>query len=165
MILNHCIGGKTVKKKEALNELAILLPESDITINGEKITIKPFMFAELPSIVKILTKIGAGVYRLFSKDGLHFSDSGNLVVNQAFLENIGPIFEDYFPEVAELMAIYTGKEPSFYLDKENGVTGEDGLVVLISIINKNYDFFMKRLAPILAEIEAKQKQKSNGRKS
>ncbi|WP_371380904.1 hypothetical protein [Sporomusa aerivorans] len=151
------------QKAETRNELDILLPESDVTINGEKIIIKPFMFAELPSIVKLLSKMGVGFYELISADGLQFSDSGNLILNQKFIENIGTIFENHFPEVAELMAIYTGKEPAFYLNKENGVDGEDGLMLLLMIIERNYGFFMKRLAPILEEIKAK--QKSTGAKS
>ncbi|WP_371374378.1 hypothetical protein [Sporomusa aerivorans] len=145
------------QKKETTSELDILLPESKVIINGERITIKPFAFAELPSIVKLLSKMGAGFYELISADGLQFNDSGNLILNQKFIENIGTIFENHFPEIAELMAIYTGKEPAFYLNKDNGVDGEDGLMLLLMIIESNYSFFTKRLAPILEEIKAKQK--------
>lgn len=146
-----------MKQKETNNELDILLPESDITINGEKIVIKPFLFAELPKVIKLLAKMGAGIYELFGADGLKFSENGNVIINQAFLENIGTVIEDHFPEVVDLIAIYTGKTPAFYLDEEKGFNAEDGLLLLAGIIERNYGFFMKRLAPALTAIKAKQK--------
>ncbi|MBP2638789.1 MAG: hypothetical protein H6Q72_4696 [Firmicutes bacterium] len=146
-----------MKQKEIKNELDVLLPESDVVVNGETITIKPFLFAELPKMVKLLAKMGAGIYELFGAEGLKFSEQGNVIINQALLDNIGTVIEDHFPEVVELIAIYTGKTPDFYTNEENGFNAEDGILLLAKIIERNYDFFMRRLASELTVIKAKQK--------
>lgn len=144
-----------MKQKETNNELDILLPESDVTINGEKIDIKPFPFAELPKVIKVLSKMGMAIYELITNDDLQFNENNNLIINQAFIESVGTVVENHFPEVMELTAIYTGKTVDFY--KDNAINGEDGLLLIIGIIERNYDFFTKRLAPALTKVKAKQK--------
>lgn len=138
------------KKK---NDLNVLLPEAEVIIRGETVEIKPFPFHKLPKVIDLLSKMGAGIYTLLAGDGLNFNANGNVVVNQAFLENIGKVAEEHFPEIIELMAIYTGKPASFYTDES--VNAEDGLMLLAGIIERNYDFFTKRLAPELNKINAK----------
>jgi hypothetical protein len=144
-------------KEKSANELEILLPESEATINSHKIEINPFPFADLAKVIKILTKIGSGVFGMFANDTLKFGANGNLLITPAFLECVGEMVEDHFPEVVELIAIYTDKSPEFYMDRKNGITGEDGLVLLAMIVERNYSFFMKRLASVMAELKAKQK--------
>lgn len=139
------------------NELDILLPESDITINGETIEIKPFPFSKLPKVINILSKMGAAIYSLFEDKGISFTKEGNLIMNQAFLESVSNMIEEHFPTIVELIAVYTDKEPAFYNNDENGLSGEDGLVLLAGIIERNYDFFTKRLAPALTKIKKKQR--------
>ncbi|HMM22683.1 MAG TPA: hypothetical protein PKA10_18345 [Selenomonadales bacterium] len=138
------------KKK---NDLDILLPESEFILRGETIEIKPFPFRKLPKVIDLLSKMGAGIYSLLAGDGLNFNANGNVVINQSFLENIGRVAEEHFPEIVELMAIYTDKPVTFYTDE--GVNAEDGLMLLVGIIERNYDFFTKRLAPEMAKINAK----------
>ena len=144
-------------KEEKTNALEVLLPESDVTINGEKIIIKPFPFYQLPKVIELLSKMGAGIYSLLTNKGLNFTNNGNVVINQNFLERVGPVLDEHFSEIVELMAIYTGKDASFYMNEENGFSGEDGILIIAEIIERNYRFFTKRLSPILAKIEAKMK--------
>lgn len=144
-------------KVKPVNELDVLLPESDIVVNGEKIIIRPFPFSQLPKVIDLLSKMGGGIYSLLSDGGLNFTNTGNVVINQNLLERIGPVLDEHFCDVLELMAIYTGKEASFYIDEANGFTGEDGILIIAEIIERNYRFFTKRLSPILGKIEAKRK--------
>ncbi len=146
-----------MQKQKTENELDILLPESEVIINGEVIEIKPFPFAKLPKVIELLTKMGVGIYELFKNGGLNFTEAGDVIINQAFLENIGKVIEDHFSEIVELMAIYTGKTSDFY--NKNEFNGEDGILILVQIIERNYDFFMKRLAPIIQRISAKAMKK------
>lgn len=139
------------------NELDILLPESDITINGETIEIKPFPFSKLPKVIDALSKMGGGIYLLLADDGLKFNERGNVTINQTFLEKIGPLVDEHFPELIELIAIYTGKESSFYSENE-AFTAEDGLLLIAGIIERNYDFFTKRLFPAIQKISTKAKK-------
>lgn len=139
------------------NELDILLPESEVVIKGEKIEIKPFPFAKLPKVITAISGMGAAIYKLFASNGLTFTEEGSVIINQAFLENIGAVTEEHFSDVVELIAVYTNKAASFYLDKEEGLNAEDGLMLLCGIIERNYDFFMKRLSPAIAKIKAKGK--------
>ena len=146
-----------MKQKEIKNELDVLLPEADVTINGEKIEIEPFPFTDLPKVIKILTKIGGGIFGMFANNTLKFKENGNPLITPELFECIGEMVEDHFPEVVELIAIYTGRSADFYMDRKNGITGEDGLVLFTMIIERNYSFFMKRLASVIAELRAKQK--------
>lgn len=132
-------------------ELETLLPEGEITINGEKIVIRPFSFAKLPKVIDILSRLGVSVFQLFQQAEV----DGNLVINDALLEKISVIAEDNFPDVAALMGIYCNKPVEYFTDEESGLNGEDGLVLLLTIIERNYSFFTKRLAPILEQLKKK----------
>lgn len=146
------------KKDAATNELDILLPEKGIIINGETIEVRPFHFSKLPKVIEAVSKIGTAIYELMAHEGLQVSEQGNLIINQALLETASKVFEENFGVVAELMALYTGKTAAFYLDEENGVSGEDGLILLLLILERNYDFFTNRLASAIERIKAKAKK-------
>lgn len=139
------------------NELDILLPESHIVINGEKIEIKPFLFPELPAIIKIFAKLGSSVFGMLQSDGLQFGENDNLLITPELLENVAEMVENNFPEIVEIISIYTRKPVEFYLDEKTGFNGEDGIILIAKIIERNYSFFTKRLASAIAEIKAKQK--------
>ena len=141
------------------NELDILLPESEIVINGETIVIRPFPFAKLPKVISLLSSIGVGLYELLKPEsGLTFSGD-NIIINDTLLEKISVVIQDHFPEVCELMGIYTNKPKDFFLGEENGVNGEDGVIILLSIMERNYGFFTKRLSPTLTQLKTKAKEK------
>lgn len=139
-------------------ELETLLPEGEITVNGEIITIRPFSFAKLPKVIDILSRLGVSIFQLFQQAEVN----GNLVINDALLEKISVIAETNFPDVAALMAIYCNKPIEYFTDEENGLNGEDGLVLLLTIIERNFNFFTKRLAPILEQLKNK-KMESQGK--
>ena len=143
--------------KTEKNELDILLPESDITLGTETIVIKPFAFAKLPKIISILGSIGISVYELLKdENGIKFVDD-NLVINDTLLVKLSEVVQNSFPEICELMSIYTNKPKEYFLNEDQGLNGEDGIILLISIIERNYSFFIKRLSPSLTQLRAKAK--------
>lgn len=141
-----------MSKKDDLN---ILLPDHELTINGEEIVIRPFSFAKLPKVIALLSRIGVSIFELIKpENGLSIDDTG-LVINDRLLEKLTGIVEEHFADVAELMSIYCNKPKEYFFDEENGPNGEDGFVLLLTIIERNYNFFTKRLRPILAQISLK----------
>lgn len=144
------------------NDLDVLLPEHELTVNGEKIIIRPFSFAKMPQVISLLSKIGVGIFDLFNPvNGLKETESG-ISFNDVFLAKLSEVVEAHFSDVAELMGIYCNKPKEYFLEEESGLSGEDGLVVLLTIVERNYGFFIKRLRPILAQI--REKGKSTGKK-
>lgn len=132
-------------------DLETLLPDNEITVNGEIIVIRPFPFAKLPKVISILSRLGVGIFELFKGAQVN----GNLVINDDLLEKMGAIAEDHFPDVGALMGIYCNKPTEYFTDEENGLNSEDGLMLLLTIIERNYNFFTKRLAPILEQLQTK----------
>jgi hypothetical protein len=146
-------------KKEP-NELDILLPEQDTVINGERIEVRPFHFSKLPKVIGLLSQMGAAIYQMLSHDGLEFKESGSPVMNEAFLLGIEPILTEHFPAVVSLISCYTNKDESFYMDEGNGFDYENGLLLISKIIERNYSFFTKRLAPTMEKIISGIKEKA-----
>ena len=135
-------------------DLETLLPDNEITVNGEVITIRPFPFAKLPKVIALLSRLGVGIFELFKST----NSAGNLIINDTLFEKVGTIVEDHFADVGELMGIYCNKPTEYFTNEESGLNGEDGIFLLLAIIERNHSFFTKRLAPILAHLQDKTAQ-------
>lgn len=129
----------------------VLVPESEITVNGEVIVIRPFPFAKLPKVISLLSRLGVGIFELFKNTDA----TGNPIVNDALVEKAGTIVEEHFSDVGELMGIYCNKPIEYFTNEESGLNVEDGISLLLAIIERNHSFFTKRLAPILSQLQDK----------
>jgi hypothetical protein len=134
-----------------IKDLENLLPDNEITVNGEVITIRPFPFAKLPKVIALLSRLGVGIFELFK----NIDSGGNLIISDTLFEKVGTIVEEHFADVGELMGIYCNKPIEYFTNEESGLNGEDGIFLLLAIIERNYSFFTKRLAPILNQLQDK----------
>ena len=120
--------------KKAANELDILLPEIEVTVAGEVVEIRPFHFAKLPKVIALLTSFGTATFGLFNGTSLQFDENNNVKIDQMFVETVGKVVEEHFPEVVELISVYTGKPTTFYLDEKNDFDYEQGILLVAKII-------------------------------
>lgn len=134
------------------NELETLLPEKTVTLDGRTLEIRPPHFSELGRVVGALAKMGKAFYDFLTHDGIKFRQNGSPVVNDAFLSSLQPLCDGHTDDLIELMSCYTGKPIEYFADPQYGFTIEEGIYLISEIIRRNYDFFMKRLAPVWKEI-------------
>jgi hypothetical protein len=144
--------------KKETNELETLLPETEVTVAGEVIEIRPFHFAKLPKVIELITSFGTAIFGLFNGTSLQFDENNNVKIDQTFVKTVGKIVEEHFPEVVELISVYTGKPSTFYLDEKNDFDYEQGILLIARIVNKNIDFFTTRLSQVTKGIHAKIKK-------
>lgn len=107
-------------------DIDTLLPDRNIDVAGETITVRPYKFAQLPQasaiVAKYMNKFQAG-------------EQPDLV---ALLTEGG---EDIF----KLMCLAINKDRK-WLDT---LEAEDGINLLSVVIEVNYDFFTRKLTPLL----------------
>lgn len=137
------------------NDLDILLPEGDIEINGEKIVIRPFSFAKLPRVISLLSNLGVGMLMLLKSENGLATNEQDIIINDIWLEKFSEIVTEHFSDVVELISIYCNKPQEFFTDEKKGVNVEDALVLILTIIDRNYNFFIRRLCPVLTQISSK----------
>ncbi|WP_371366299.1 hypothetical protein SRRS_07200 [Sporomusa rhizae] len=145
------------------NDLDILIPDYDITLDsGEIVVIKPFSFAKLPKVVSLINSIGVGVFALLEArngiqveageqaDGMATLEIDDMVVNK-----VNEFIESHFDEVVDVLAIYCRQPKEFFLDEEKGPNVEEACQILLTIVERHLGFFTKTLRPIMARIKEK----------
>lgn len=141
-------------------DLEILVPDNEVVMsNGEVVVIRPFAFVQLPKVISLLNNIGSGVMELFSvRDNEENHEEEASIASQeiknTILTKLNSILSNHFDEVAEIMAIYCNKPKEFFLD-ENGPTFEEACEIILTIIERHYSFFTKRLQPIMERLQKK----------
>lgn len=143
------------------SELDILIPDSEITLaSGEKIVIRPFSFAKLPKVVSLINSIGVGIFTLMeaSKDvtlGDVNQEAGTvpLEVDDLAINKVNEFIESYFEEIVEVLTIYCRRPKEFFLDEDQGPDIEEVCQIILLIVERHLNFFMKTLRPILAQVD------------
>jgi hypothetical protein len=129
-------------------DLAILFPGRDVTVNGETITVMPFYFGQHPKAIALLSPV---VNALQSANILRISDNGKGGLDMKMASDI----VDRLPSVMETVA--DGLELSikllmFALGKPrewfDTIPGDDGYKLLFAVLQENSDFFTKRILPM-----------------
>lgn len=145
------------------NSLDILTQSENgnlVPINGENLEIKAFKLASLPKILASLRLIMTDIFLLLEPDnGIVFEKGKNFSINDDGWNLINDVISRNIESIVVIMSVYTGRSPEWFLDEKTGIDIEDALVLLLTILEKHYDFFMKRLAPMIQRVRAKAKKK------
>lgn len=145
------------------NDLDVLIPDSEITLaSGEKVVIKPFHFAKLPAVTKLINSIGVGIFMLLEarssiqvEPGIQVDGTATLEIDDFAITKVNDFIESHFDEVVEVLAIYCRRPKEFFLDEEKGPDIEEACQIIFTIIERHLSFFTKTLRPILASIRSK----------
>lgn len=107
-------------------DIDTLLPDRNIEVAGEQIIVRPYKFAQLPQASAIVAKY------------MNMFQAGQQPDLVALLTEGG---EDIF----KLMCLATNKDRK-WLDT---LEAEDGINLLAVVVEVNYDFFTRKLSPLL----------------
>lgn len=128
----------------------------EIKINGETLEIKAFKLAALPKITTALKSIMSDVLALLApNNGIIFEkgkeisidEKGWALINDAIIRNIDAI--------VTILSAYTRKPREWFLDEETGIDIEETVLLAFAILEKHFDFFTQRLAPLVEQIKIK----------
>lgn len=103
---------------------------STVVINGESLTIKPFKFAQLPKVFKLVQPI------VDTLNGLQGLSKPALITT---------LIAEHGERVIELIMLVTGKDKAWAEDLDT----DDGIRVLGAVLEVNYDFFIRAVMPAI----------------
>lgn len=128
----------------------------EIKINGEVLKIEAFKLVALPKVSTALQNILADVLSLFEPDnGIQFEQGKAIVISEKGWMLISGAITRNIDSIVEILSAYTRKPKEWFLDEETGIDVEETIVLIFAIVEKHYDFFTGRLAPILTGIKQK----------
>lgn len=103
---------------------------STVTINGELLTIKPFKFAQLPKVFKLVQPI---------------VDTLNSMPGATKAQLITTMVAEHGERVLDLIVIVTGKDRAWAEELDT----DDGIRLLGAVLEVNYDFFIRAVMPAI----------------
>jgi hypothetical protein len=123
--------------------LDLIFPSGkEVTVAGEPVTVKPFMFGQFPEATRLLQPVVAAIANrgllVVGDDGIQISPNWPLLITGVVSE----IGED----VLALCGFVTGKDRSFF----DTVAMDEGANLLLAIFMVNADFFRARIMASLA---------------
>ena len=131
-------------------EIDILLAGKEIMINGEKITIRPYTWAETLRMAKPLSVVLQtifGNYNSLAQILSHIKgkvDSAALIQLTQFIGSLGNE-EEIIDALSSMMAAAAGKDKDFI----SALMFDEVLTLGRTVYEVNKDFFMQRLKPVL----------------
>ena len=128
-------------------ELQVLFPNEDVTVNGEVLQIKPLTFGQLPKALKVMEKLGSLFTQTFSKENASQADM------LTFLAHGGD-------ELLELVCLGVGKKKEWF----DTVPMDEGIKLTIKFIEVNSSFFTQRVLPLLVKVGPAVQDKIAGQK-
>jgi len=143
------------------NSLEILTQNgAEIIIKGETLEIKAFKLVDLPKFTLALQTIMSDVFALLEPgNGIVFEKGKAISINQEGWDLINQAIEKNIESLTTILAAYTRKPREWFLDEKVGIDIEEAILLIFAILENHYDFFTKRLAPIVNKIKAKQPEK------
>ena len=124
------------------DDMAALFPGRDITIAGETMRISPFFFGQLPRAVQLLRPLAE---TMRTAEIMSF-DGGQVQLASDWPLKVPQIVGDVGEALLDLLAFITGK-PRVWFDT---LAADDGVKLTRACFEVNGDFFVKRIAPLLA---------------
>ena len=109
----------------------------EFTIKGEKISVRPFSFGELPIVLKLLKNVGS-YFAVHQKNGTLKSIDGMMEIMAVGGENL-----------MQALALNIGK-PREWL---NDISPEDGVQMTEEFLFMNLNFFTKRVLPAIKALQ------------
>ena len=119
-----------------MSEMQTLFPGKELTLStGEKITIKPFTFGQLPKALKLSQKIGQALANAYNE--------GKLTDSKVAVTSALEVLADGGEDIIELVGLATGKKREWF----DTVPGEDTIDILNAFVEVNKDFFIQKIMP------------------
>lgn len=131
----------------SLEELMVLVAKGKdvlVVVDDEvlKVTIKPFLFEQLPAIIEVTAPIFESLKTDIAK---HKGELKHMAQTKDFSKVIKFIAE----HKDETYKVITAFEPDLTTDMLKRMTGDHIAELFITILEVNLDFFIKRLTPTL----------------
>ena len=128
-------------------DLQVLLPNREITLNGEVVEIKPFAFGKIPKVIKQASHLIQVVMSLpeglITEDGdINLEDPATTIVLASMLEHGGGA-------IFEILALAANKPMSWVEELQP----DEGILLLVKVWEVNKDFFTRRLGPLLQQLK------------
>jgi len=134
------------EKAKTENEAEIIMPDQDLIINGETVTVKEFRFREGMMAENIGVGIINAIAALVKDKGDDFS-----------LSDISGIFSDHWPAFIQLLSMSTGKDQVWLEDQDDNT----GMTLMNTFWTVNSGFFMRRLISAVMMSRIKQTEISD----
>ena len=132
------------------DDIHSLFPNKEVTVGGEAVTIRPFFFGEMPTVIKM-------IYPIISASGLSqmlrvVEKDGAMTVSLKIPENMVDILLDVILEGSEpIMALL-----SFALKKDrewfNTIQVDEGVDLVTTWFEVNRDFFVQLVLPKIMKL-------------
>lgn len=151
----------SARKKKPID---VLLPEEDVKAGAANVDIelKPFQFRDTGKVVRVLTNMASAIVPfIYNFSGFFAHEDNEVVIQTEGLDAFVAIFDEHTEDFAQLLSFFSDKDKEFFLSADYDVVLEFAMQVL----ERNIDFFMKRLAPIVKTlIQAIAAKKQTGTK-
>jgi hypothetical protein len=122
-------------------DLEKLLPEREITIAGEAITVRPFFFGQLPKAVKLLRPIAEAL----RETGIASLDGNSLALAPDWALRLPQLFEDAGEPLVEFVAFAVGKPRAWF----DTLAADEGVKLTRAVFEANASFFVEKIAPLV----------------
>jgi hypothetical protein len=140
----------------AVNEMEVLTASvgQEITIAGEKITVKPYSWANTIKMARPLSVVLNGLFANYEALGKLLKDTKKENLVNQFVKLSGFVCElenaeELIDGLTEMMAVAAGRDKDFVAD----LLADDALTLGRTVYEVNKAFFTKRLEPMLMKIE------------
>jgi hypothetical protein len=140
----------------AVNEMEVLTASTgkEITIAGEKITVKPYSWANTIKMARPLSVVLNGLFANYEALGKLLKDTKKENLVNQFVKLSGFVCElqnaeELIDGLTEMMAVAAGRDNGFVAS----LLADDALTLGRTVYEVNKDFFSKRLEPMLMKIE------------
>lgn len=129
------------EEKPADGGLSTLFPGEEVKAGGETITLRPFMFGQLPKAIRLLRPVTDAVRTC----GLAGFDGKQFFFAQDWPLRLPQLMDEAGEPLLEFVAFACGK-PRAWLDT---IGADEGLALTRAAFQTNASFFVQRIAPSL----------------
>jgi len=136
------------------DKLAILFPEKEITLAGERFILRPFSFGETPAVIAAATEMIGDIARL------NLSADGGLALTEENAPALALLLEKHFDKISYLISLCSGMSK----EKVDALPYDIGLGLAMQVLELNKDFFITRVRPLLMAATAPNKKQVPGAK-
>ncbi len=122
-------------------DLDTLIPDRDLKIKGETVTVAPFFFGQWPKAIRLLRPLTESV----RKTGIAgFTEQGFVLASDWPLR-LPQLIDEAGEALLEFVAFAVNKPRDWF----DTMGGDDGIALAKAVFEVNGDFFVKRIAPTL----------------
>jgi hypothetical protein len=132
--------------EKTTTDLEKLLPEREITIAGEAITVRPFFFGQLPKAVKLLRPIAEAL----RETGIASLEGNGLALAPDWALRLPQLFEEAGEPLVAFVAFAVGKPREWF----DTLEADEGVKLTKAVFESNASFFASRVAPLVGLVAA-----------